>query len=384
MIYLDNSATTFPKPREVAGRMGECMRQYCANPGRSGHRMSMRIGNEIYECREKIARMFNVPFPGRVIFTSNATEALNIAIKGLLRKGDHVIITSMEHNSVLRPVHKLKERGLVDYSVARANIYGYVPWEETEALIRPNTRLIVMTHASNVCGTVNPVRKVGEIAKKHNIPFLVDGAQSAGIIPIDMERDHISALALPGHKALYGPMGTGVLCLGRNINPDPLKEGGTGTNSKEAHQSEEVPDKYESGTVNGVGICGLSAGLDFINRVGMDTIYNHDMHLTGIMLEDLSVIKGVGIQGYLTCTNRLGVISITIDGKDPAEVAAVLDKHYGIAVRAGYHCSPLAHETLGTFDTGSIRFSIGAFNTLNDTKTAVYAIDQICKTDSSY
>lgn len=383
MIYLDNSATTFPKPREVAERMSECMRKYCANPGRSGHRMSMQIGNEIYECREKLAHLFNVPFPGRVIFTANATEALNIVIKGLVKKGDHVVVTSMEHNSVLRPIHRLKENGIADYSVAKANIYGYVSKEAIEALIRPNTRLIVMSHASNVCGTVNPVAEVGRIAKAHNIPFLLDCAQTAGILSVDMERDGISAIAVPGHKALYGPMGTGVLCLNKDINPDTLKEGGTGSNSKEAHQSEEVPDKYESGTLNGVGICGLSAGVDFINRVGMDTIYNHDMHLAGILLEDLSVIRGVNIQGYLTCSNRLGVISVTIDGKDPGTVASVLDRHYGIAVRAGYHCSPLAHETLGTFDTGSIRFSIGAFNTLEDIKTTAYAIAQISKTDSS-
>ncbi len=384
MIYLDNSATTFPKPREVLLRMDECMRRYCANPGRSGHRLSRHISNEIYECREKIARMFNVSFPGNVIFTSNATESLNTVIKGMLKSGDHVIITSMEHNSVLRPVHKLKEQGIVDYSVAKANIYGYVSCEEIESLIRPNTRLVVMTHASNVCGTINPVTSVGEMAKKHNIPFLLDGAQSAGIISIDMERDNISALALPGHKALYGPMGMGVLCLNKGINPDTLKEGGTGSNSKEARQSDEAPDKYESGTLNGVGICGLSAGIDFINRVGMDTIYDHDMHLAGIMLEDLSVIKGVNIQGYLTCSNRLGVISITIDGKDPSYISSVLDNHYGIATRAGYHCAPLAHETLGTFDTGSVRFSIGAFNTLEDIKTTAYAIGRISKTDSSY
>lgn len=384
MIYLDNSATTFPKPREVREKMNECMKKYCANPGRSGHGLSMHINKEIYECREKIARMFNVPFAGRVVFTSNTTEALNIAIKGVLKRGGHVIFTSMEHNSVVRPIYKLSETKGVDFSIARANIYGYVDPDTVESLIRPDTQLIVMIHASNVCGTVNPVSAVGSIARRHRIPFLVDGAQTGGVVPIDMEKDNISMLALAGHKALYGPMGTGVLCLGADANPDTLEEGGTGSNSRDPRQPEEVPDKYESGTVNAVGICGLSRGIDFINRVGMETIYNHDMYLTKILLEDLSVIKGVDIQGYLTCTDRLGVVSVTVDGMDCVNVASVLDDRYGIAVRAGYHCSYMAHDTIGTRDTGTVRFSIGAFNTIKEIKAAVYAISEICKTGSSY
>lgn len=379
MIYLDNSATSFPKPREVREKMNECLKRYCANPGRSGHKMSMKINEEVYNCREKLADMFNVESAERVIFTSNTTSALNLAIKGILRRGGHVIFTSMEHNSVVRPVYKLSETRGIDYSIANANIYGYVDPKSIESLIRPDTQLIVTTHASNVCGTINPIAEIGKIAKSRNIPFLVDAAQSGGILSIDMKRDNISMLALAGHKALYGPTGTGVLCLGDKINPDTLTEGGTGSNSQDPRQPDSLPDKYESGTVNAVGICGLSKGIDFINRVGMETIYNHEMMLTKILLEDLSVIKGVKIHGYITYADRLGVVSVTVDGVDCIDVASVLDEEYGIAVRSGYHCSYMAHSTLGTRMTGTIRLSVGAFNSIKDIKTAVMGINDISK-----
>lgn len=379
MIYLDNSATSFPKPREVREKINECLRKYSANPGRSGHRLSMQISEEIYNCREKISKMFNAPDASSVVFTMNTTEALNIAIKGILKPGGHVIFTSMEHNSVVRPAYKLSETKGIEYSIANANIYGYVDAKTIEQHIRPNTQLIVMIHASNVCGTVNSVAAVGAIAKKHRIPFLVDAAQTAGILPLDMEKDNISLLATAGHKALYGPTGTGVLCLGKGVLPDTLKEGGTGSNSSDPRQPDELPDKYESGTVNAIGICGLLKGIDFINRVGRETIYNHEMQLTKIFLEDLSVIKGLNIHGYLTCTDRVGVVSVTLDNCDCVDVASVLDENYGIAVRAGYHCSYMAHNTLGTRDTGTIRFSIGAFNSLKDIKAASYALNDISK-----
>lgn len=377
MIYLDNSATSFPKPREVREKMNECLKRYCANPGRSGHRLSMQISEEVYNCREKISNMFNVGNESGVVFTSNTTEALNLAIKGIIKRGGHVIFTSMEHNSVVRPIYKLCETRGVEFSIANANIYGYVDSKTIEALIRPETQLIVMIHASNVCGTINPIAETGAIARKYGIPFLVDAAQSAGIIHIDMKRDNISLLALAGHKALYGPPGTGALCVGEGIKLDTLTEGGTGSNSYDPRQPEELPDRFESGTVNAVGICGLSRGIDFVNRVGMETIKNHDLMLTKILLEDLSVIKGVSIYGYLTCNDRLGVVSVTLDGTDCINAASVLDENYGIAVRAGYHCSYMAHNTIGTRNTGTIRFSVGAFNSVKDIKMAVYALKEM-------
>lgn len=379
MIYLDNSATSFPKPREVREKMNDCLKRYCANPGRSGHKMSLKISEEVYLCREKLADMFNVSNPQRVIFTNNTTSALNLAIKGTLRRGGHVVFTSMEHNSVVRPIYKLSETKGIDYSIAPANIYGYVDAKTVKSLIRDDTELIVVIHTSNVCGTVNPIGEIGAVARAAGVPLLVDAAQSGGILPIDMQRDNISMLALAGHKALYGPMGTGVLCLGEDINPDTIIEGGTGSNSRDPRQPEEVPDKYESGTVNAVGICGLSKGIDFINRVGMETIFHHDMMLTKILLEDLSVVKGVNIHGYLTCADRLGVVSVTIDGVDCVEAASILDEEYSIATRAGYHCAYMAHATLGTRDTGTLRLSVGAFNSINDIKMAVRAISNISK-----
>jgi cysteine desulfurase family protein len=321
--------------------------------------------------------MFNVGSETGVIFTSNTTEALNLAIKGTVKRGGHVIFTSMEHNSVVRPIYKLCETKGVEFSIANANIYGYVDPQTVEALIRPETQLIVMIHVSNVCGTINPISRVGAIAKKHGIPFLVDAAQSAGVLPIDMKKDNISMLALAGHKALYGPPGTGALCIENGIKLDTLLEGGTGSNSLDPRQPEELPDRFESGTVNAVGICGLSKGIDFLNRVGMETIKHHDLMLTKILLEDLSVIKGLNIYGYLTCNDRLGVVSVTLEGTECTNAALVLDERYGIAVRAGYHCSYLAHNTIGTRETGTIRLSIGAFNSIKDIKTAVYALNEM-------
>lgn len=379
MIYLDNSATSFPKPREVREKMNECLKKYCANPGRSGHKISIKISDEVYSCREKISDMFNLGSPERVIFTSNTTHGLNLAIKGILRRGGHVIFTSMEHNSVVRPIYKMSETRGIDYSIANANIYGYVAPETIKSLIRPDTQLIVAIHVSNVCGTVNPIGEIGKIAKENNIPFLVDAAQSAGVLPIDMERDNVSILALAGHKALYGPMGTGALCIGKDVELETIMEGGTGSNSGDPRQPDELPDKYESGTINALGICGLSRGIDFINRIGMETIYNHDMTLTKILLEDLSSIKGLKIHGYLTCSDRLGVISVTINGVDCVEASYILDEKYDIAVRSGYHCSYLAHNSIGTRKTGTIRLSVGAFNSIKDIKNAAYALNEISK-----
>lgn len=373
MIYLDNSATSWPKPKDVPAAMHACLKRYGANPGRSGHRMSMEVGQKVYDCRCAAAELFGLCDPARVIFTSNATEALNLAIHGMVSPGDHVILTSMEHNSVIRPLTALAETG-VEMSVAHGNIYGLVNCAAVEKLIRPNTRLIVATHVSNVCGTINPIREMGAVAAAHGIPFLVDAAQSAGILPVDMEKDHISLLAAAGHKALYGPQGTGLLCLAPGVTPRPLKQGGTGSYSENPAQPDELPDRYESGTLNAVGICGLLAGLEFIRRVGQDTIWEHEMRLTQQLLEDLSVVRGVQVHGMMAMGNRTGVVSITIDGRDCVEVAARLDADYTIACRAGFHCAYPAHQTLGTHQTGTVRLSVGAFNTPRELKIAARAI----------
>lgn len=378
MIYLDNSATTWPKPRGMAAAMLECMHRYGASPGRAGHSMSLKVSERVYACREAVAELFGTEDPAGVVFTANATEALNIAIKGMLKPGDHAVITSMEHNSVLRPIHALTTAG-VRYSMARGNIYGYVEPERIESLIRANTRLIVATHVSNVCGTVNPIEQIGEIAQKHGICFLVDAAQSAGVIPIDMERLHIDMLAAAGHKGLYGPQGTGVLCIRPHVNPDCLKQGGTGSYSEQKEQPEERPDKYESGTLNAVGICGLLAGVTFLKRVGVEQIGAHEARMAGMLMEDLSVIRGVRIHGLPTLAGRTGVVSFTVDGMDCVEIANELDARYGIACRAGYHCAYTAHQTIGTDRTGTVRLSPGAFSVAAQMKSTARAIAELAR-----
>ncbi len=377
MIYLDNSATSWPKPKEVYLSIVDAVKKYGANPGRSGHAMAISAGEQVFKCRMTISDFFGIDDPSKVIFTLNATDALNIAIKGILKNGDHVIYSSMEHNSVVRPVNAMAERNGVTFSVANGDIYGYVSVKNIESLIRPNTKLIALTHVSNVCGTINPIREVGEMAKKYGIIFMVDASQSAGIIPIDVKKDNIDILATAGHKGLLGPVGTGVLYIRDANMVDTFREGGTGSYSMNAFQPIQMPDKFESGTLNTVGIMGLMAGVDFINKIGIDEIYAHEKRLTGKLLERLAFIKNVVVYGYLHTENRLGVVSFNILGKDSVEVAKILDEKYGIAVRAGYHCAYGAHCTIGSKALGTVRVSIGAFNTENDILALCGAVEEI-------
>ncbi len=376
MIYLDNSATTLKKPREVTSAVADCLNNYCANPGRGGHKACVYAGEKVYECRELICDMFNAPKSENVIFTSNATESLNLAIKGFLKPGDHAVFSSMEHNSVVRPFYSLKDKG-ISFSVARGDVFGRVSLESILGEIRENTKLVCLVHVSNVCGTVNDISGIGRELRKRNIAFLVDATQSAGILPIDMEKDCIDFLAITGHKALMGPTGTGALLISENVNLNPLKEGGTGSFSKLFTQPDEYPDKFESGTLNTAGIVGLGAGIKFINGVGLSNIREHDRILTQLLLEDLSVIRGVNVFGYLANVRRTGVVSFNAFDIDVTEIAQRLDSEYDIAVRAGYHCAYMAHQTIGSDLTGTVRLSIGAFNTKSDIKTASYAINKI-------
>lgn len=377
MIYLDNSATSWPKPREVHQAVLDAVKTYGANPGRSGHKMSIAASSEIFKCRMSVAEFFGIDDPSKVIFTLNATDSLNIAIKGILKENDHVIVSSMEHNSVLRPIYALSQEKGVTYDMVYGNVYGYVSAEDIEKAIKPNTALIILTHASNVCGTVNPIREVGAIARKHNIPFLVDASQSAGILPIDVEKDNIDILATAGHKGLYGPVGVGVLYVKDASKINTIKEGGTGSNSMDLKQPSVLPDKFESGTINTVGIMGLMAGINFINKIGLDEIAAHEKKLTGMMIERLAFTNGVSVYGYLHTGNRLGVVSFNISGVDSVEVAKYLDEKYNIAVRAGYHCAYTAHQTIGTETLGTVRASVGALNTASDIETLCNAVKEI-------
>jgi cysteine desulfurase/selenocysteine lyase len=375
LIYLDNAATSFPKPDRVIDEIARCMRQYCANPGRSSHTIAVRTNNMVMEVREKISDFFNVGSPSRVCFTKNATEALNIAIRGVLEPGDHVVITSLEHNSVLRPLNTLKRDIGIDISIAWGNKFGEITPECIKNIIKPKTRLVAVTLSSNVNGTILPVKEIGEVVNNTDAFYLVDASQDAGTIPLDMEKMNIDMLAFPGHKGLLGPQGTGALCIRKNIRLKPLMQGGTGSNSKYLLQPDMMPDILESGTLNTPGIVGLGYGLDFINTFGIDNIRLYKDMLLERLYNALIEIKGVSI--YSKLDNNSGIVALNIDGLDSTETGYILSNEYGIATRAGFHCSPLAHETIGTIKNGVVRLSLGCFNTIEDVDAVATAIKEI-------
>ncbi len=376
MIYLDNAATSWPKPDSVYTAMIKCIKEYGANPGRSGHRMAIKAGEKIFECRENLARLFGIADPLCIVFTINATEAINLAVKGLLAPGDHVIISSMEHNSVVRPLKKLEALG-VELSIVRTNPDGKVYTKNINRKIKGNTKLLIVSHASNVTGTVNNLKSIGGLAKKNKIVFMVDAAQTAGNCPVDVGLMNIDLLAFSGHKGLLGPQGTGGLYVREGIVLDTLKEGGTGSLSESVIQPDFSPDRYESGTLNTPGIAGWNEGIKYILETGISNIQNHEKQLVKHMLEGLGEIKKVKVYGNDNIEHRTGVISITVDGKDCHEVCRELDEKYDIAARGGMHCAYLAHETIGTQNTGTVRFSIGLFNTLEEIDKALKAVKTI-------
>ncbi len=378
MIYLDNAATSFPKPEEVYRAVDKCLREYSANPGRSGHRMALRAGREIYETRELICKLFNIENPMQIIFTYNATDSLNLAIKGLLKRGDHVITSSMEHNSLIRPIKALEEIG-VENTIVQCNEEGLIRVNELRSSIKDNTKLIALSHASNVAGTLMPIKAIGKIARAKNILLLLDAAQTAGVYRIDVKKMNIDLLAVPGHKGLMGPQGTGILYLRKGIELRHIKEGGTGSKSESLLQPEIIPDRYESGTPNTPGIVGLGAGIKFILDTGIDKIREHEEELTAYMLKKLKEIDKVKVYGIKNAKQQASVISINIGDLDSSEVSYILDKAFDIAVRSGLHCAPLAHKTLGTFEQGTVRFSMGYFNKKEDIDNAINAIKRICE-----
>ncbi|MBR3933967.1 MAG: aminotransferase class V-fold PLP-dependent enzyme [Clostridia bacterium] len=375
MIYFDNAATTWPKPGRVINAVCECMQHSAANPGRGGYKMAIDAGEKVFECRQQVADLFGIDNPCNVVFTFNATHALNLVIGGILEDGDHVICTQMDHNSCLRPLYNTNKT--IEVSVADANENGTIDPQKIESLIKSNTKLIVMTHVSNVCGTIEPVKEVGKIAKKHSVLFLLDASQSAGIIDINMTRDNINFLAAPGHKALYGPMGTGVLCINSKIMPKPIIFGGTGSNSQEVIQPSEMPDCLESGTLNLPGICGLSAGIDFISTLGIKNIFKHEINLTKIFLNGISDLKNYKVIGKNTTLGRCGVISVIHRDIPSVELSNRLNSSYNIATRAMYHCAYPSHVALDTQNHGTLRISFGIFNTIGQVKTLLYALEHI-------
>ena len=378
MIYLDNAATTFPKPEAVYNAMMDCMKNYCANPGRAGHKLAMKAAREIYDTRENIAKLFNIDNPMNIVFTNNATDSLNLAIKGVVNKGDHIITTSMEHNSVIRPIKALEKVG-VENTIVQCDDQGFLNIDDLEKAIKPNTKLIVTTHASNVCGTLIDIKSISEIANKHNILYLIDASQTVGVYDIDLKDIKADMLAAPGHKGLLGPQGTGILYIREGLNIGILKEGGTGSRSEDLFQPDLLPDKYESGTHNTPGIVGLNEGVKFIFKEGIDKIKEHEEELCKYMLERLEEVPNIKIYGPKDANKRASVISINIGNMDSGEITFLLDSEYDIATRSGIHCAPLAHKTLGTLEQGAVRFSIGYFNTKEEIDKAINALKEIAK-----
>lgn len=357
MIYLDNAATSWPKPKSVYTTMDTFLRTKGGIPGRGGHSLAVAGMQVIEETRILIARLINAPDMKRIVFTLNCTDALNLGLKGLLQPGDHVITSAIEHNSVIRTLSKLERTGVGVTRVLPAEKGGVVSPRDIEKSILPETRLIVINHASNVTGIVQPIEEYGEVAARHNILFMVDAAQTAGKHPIDVQTAIIDFLAASGHKGLFGPPGTGFLCIGERVNLDSISEGGTGSFSENEEQPEVLPDKFESGTLNSVSISGLGAGVKFIFTEGIEKIYAHEKLLTNQLIEGLSKIPEVTIYAANDTSRQSPVFSITIGGLDPGDVGAILDQAFDIKVRTGLHCSPVTHQTIGTLPKGTIRLS---------------------------
>lgn len=376
MIYLDNAATTWPKPESVYLAVDRAMREWGGNPGRSGHQMSLLAGKVLEETRLLLARLFHAPEPDRIIFTLNATEAINLGLKGILQPGDHVITGSMEHNAVARPVETLKAKGIEVTKVTTSPISGIDP-ADIEKAIQKNTKMVVLNHASNVTGTINPIGEIGELCRNKGIIFLVDAAQTAGSIPIDVQQMKIDLLAFPGHKGLLGPQGVGGLYISPNVSPLPMKEGGTGSESKSLLQPSLSPDRYESGTPNTPGIAGLGAGVKFILEEGLEKIRERENVLMNRLLKGVQNIPGIIVYGPTINDEKAAVLSINIEGADSLEAAVILDQAFDIAIRAGLHCAPDAHTMLGTLEKGTMRISLGYFNTENDIDSILTALASI-------
>lgn len=374
---MDNAASTWPKPESVVQAVKRCLEETGANPGRSGHRLAAQAAGILSEARRELAELFGIRDPDNIFFFANATQAINQALKGFLRPGDHVVTTCWEHNAVARPLEALKRERGITVSVVPASPDGSVDPAQVERAIRPETRLIAATHGSNVTGAVMPVEEIGAIARKKGVRFLVDAAQTAGNLPIDVEALGIDMLAFPGHKGLYGPQGTGGLYASPDIPLIPLIQGGTGSRSEQLEHPGERPEGFESGTPNTPGIAGLAAGVRFVRETGVGKIHRKEMHLAETVRSALSEMEGVTV--YTPRGPRLPVVAFNLAGLDSQEVAAILDAHYGIAVRAGYHCAALAHKSLGTEETGAVRASFGYFNEEKDAEALIIAIGEIRK-----
>ena len=377
-VYLDNGATSFPKAPGVAEAMMDYIMNNGANVGRGIYESSFHAENIVFDTREKLARLFNFDDPANVVFTKNITESLNIVLKGLLKEDDHVIVSSMEHNAVMRPLNSLRKRG-VSFSRVRCDQTGELNPEDIRGQINSNTRAVVMTHASNVCGTIMDLEEVGKICKENGLLFIVDAAQTAGFMNVDYKELNADVIAFTGHKSLLGPQGMGGFVIKEDLTKDigTFIEGGTGSLSDKEIQPEYMPDKLEAGTQNIPGIYGLNAALDYLEKRGVENLRRIEMNLVQEFLDGLRKIQEVEVIGKKFIANRTGVVSIDVPGRDNADISFRLNDEYGIATRCGMHCAPSAHETLGTFPRGTVRFSFSHFNTMDEVEYTLGAIKKL-------
>src|SRR6185369_4476273 len=382
-IYLDNAATTFPKPESVYLAMDRTSREVGVAPNRGGYRQSLDAARVLFEARESLASLFGAADSSRFIITHSATESLNLAVKGLIRSGDHIVTTSMEHNSLARPLHAAESSGGCTVTWVNGDKDGYISAEDILSAVRADTRLVAMTHCSNVTGALNPIQEIAPLLRERKVLFLVDAAQSAGSVPIDLGSMQIDLLAVPGHKGLYGPQGTGFLYIAPGIELDPLILGGTGGASTGLTPPVQLPERFESGTLNITGIAGLKAGVDFVIAQGVEQIRRHEFFLLERLIKGLSSIERVILRNSDISKPRGSVLSFTIAGMDPAKTGFILDRDFDIAVRVGLHCAPLAHKTIGTFPEGTVRVSTGFFNTESDIDTFVAAVREIVGREGS-
>jgi len=375
---MDNAATTYPKPENVYTAVDYFNRSLGGNPGRGSNQATLKAGSILVDAREALARLFNIKDSEQIAFTANITESLNIALKGFLHSGDHVISTSMEHNAVARPLYSLSQRG-VEWTAVPCAGDGSLDPEDIRKAIKPNTRMACMLHASNLTGTIMPIAQVGKICRENGLIFVVDSAQSAGILPLDVVEQNIDILAFTGHKGLLGLQGTGGIYVAPGVEIKPLKEGGTGSFSEHLEHPEFMPDRLESGTPNTPGIVGLLAGVEFILQTGLGNIRRHEQEITAMLLNGLREIKGTKLYGPGDSSRQTAVIAFNIDDMDCGELSMQLDYRYGIVTRSGLHCAPLAHKVIGTLESGACRLSPGYFTTGAEVETVIRAIHDLTK-----
>ncbi|MEW6264866.1 MAG: aminotransferase class V-fold PLP-dependent enzyme [Thermodesulfobacteriota bacterium] len=376
-IYCDQAATSFPKPGTVIEAVVQALSRVSASPGRSAHGYSLEASRLVFNARETVAEFLGVDDSSRIVFTLNVTQALNLALSGWLRPGDHVLTTDLEHNSVMRPLAWLSQERGVEVEVVPSGPDGLIRPREFEARRRPETRLAVVNHASNVTGAISPVQEIK--AALGNVPVLLDVAQTAGCLPLPPAEQLADLIAFTGHKSLLGPTGTGGLWVGPGLELKPLVHGGTGSRSEQERQPDFMPDALEAGTPNTHGLAGLAAGIRFVLETGLDRIRSHELELTGLFLDGLSLIKGIEVYGPDKAEARVAVVSLNLDGWSPSDLALALEREYGVMVRAGLHCAPRAHRTIQTFPRGAVRFSFGWFNTPREVVAVLAALNDLAR-----